>query len=214
MTGTPRHRVFGDPVTDRVAPGLQPLEVAAHPDRAAGSRPPPSPFSLADVYRRHAPFVFRVARRLGVPDDATDDIVHEVFIILHRRLPDYDGRASMTSWLYQITRGVISNQRRGRAREDRRLRLVPPPPPSAPPHPEREVEVRQAADAVRTFVEQLDPDQRDVFELCDVDGLTAPEAARLLDAKLNTVYSRLRLARDKFRSFAAGYRAGRQEGER
>lgn len=183
------------------------MEVSARPKRAAATRPASSPRSLAEIYREHAPFVFRVARRMGVSDDATDDIVHEVFIILHRRLAEYDGRASMTSWLFQITRGVVSNHRRGQARESRRLQLVPSP--DAPPVPDAQVARSQAARAVHDFLDTLDVDQRQVFELCDMEGLRAPEVASLLDVKLNTVYSRLRLARDKFRSFAAGYRAGK-----
>ena len=50
---------------------------------------------LAAVYRGHAAFVWRVVRRLGVADAALEDVVHDVFLVVHRRLAEYDGRAAL-----------------------------------------------------------------------------------------------------------------------
>ena len=82
---------------------------------------------LAEVYRCHAGFVWRVVRRLGVPDAALEDVVHDVFLVVHRRLSEYDGRAALTTWLFGIARGVASNHRRGIARAQRKLAVVEPP---------------------------------------------------------------------------------------
>lgn len=48
------------------------------------------------------------------------------------------------------------------------------------------------------FLAELDPKQAEVFYLAEVEGLTAPEIAAALEIKLNTVYARLRLSRERF----------------
>jgi RNA polymerase sigma-70 factor, ECF subfamily len=151
---------------------------------------------LDEVYAHHAGFVYRVVRRLGVPPSAVEDVMQEVFLVVHRRLPTYDGRAAMTTWLYHLARGVVSNHRRQHEREARRLASVEPLRPG--PDPERATEQQRAAAFVRAFLEGLDPDQRRVFELADLEGLTMPEVAEIEGINLNTAYSRLRLARRKF----------------
>ncbi len=132
--------------------------------------------------------------------------MHEVFLVVHRRLADYDGRVAMTTWLYHQTRGVVSNHRRSRRREARRLQLVDPR-PSAAPDPEAHTRRGQAAAFVRQFLAELDPDKREIFELCEVEGLAMPEVAELLGIKLNTAYSRLRAARQLFQRAVTRLRA-------
>jgi RNA polymerase sigma-70 factor (ECF subfamily) len=137
-----------------------------------------------------------MVRRLGVPDEAVEDVMHEVFLVVHRRLAEYDGRASMTTWLFHLTRGVVSNYRRGRRRSAQRLALVQPPLPRF--DPEAAAGRGEAATFVRVFLETLEPEQRLVFELAEIDGMAMPEIADLAGIKLNTAYSRLRLARKRF----------------
>ncbi len=174
--------------------GGHPPAVAAEP-----ARDPTDHVGLAELYRRHAGFVWRSLRRFGVPDEALEDVVHEVFMIVRRRLPDFDRRAAPTTWLYGIARGVAANVRRSRARAEARHRLVPLG--DAPPDPEQAAERAEAIACVGEFLAGLDPDQREVFELVDLEGLRGPEVAELLDTNLNVVYSRLRLARRKLESF-------------
>src|SRR5690606_13032135 len=88
-------------------------------DHCAGAPP-----ALSEVYRHNVGFVARALRRLGVADEHLDDVVHDVFLIVHRRLGDYDGRAPLRSWLYGIARGVAANYRRGQLRAQRRLQLI------------------------------------------------------------------------------------------
>lgn len=143
---------------------------------------------------------------MGIPEHAVEDVMHEVFLVVHRRLGDYDGRVAMTTWLYQITRGVVSNHRRSRQREERRLRLVDPRPAPAP-DPEAQTRRDQAAAFVRTFLQQLDTDKREVFELAELEGLPLPEVAQLVGINLNTAYSRLRAARLRFQRAVTRLRA-------
>jgi len=155
---------------------------------------------LGELYRKHADFVWRCLRRFGIPDEIREDVVHEVFMIVQRRLPSFDGRAAHTTWLYGIARGVAANVRRGRSRAQARARLVPVEVPSFE-DPERSAERTEALACVAAFLSELDPDQREVFELVDIEGLSGPEVAELLVANVNVVYSRLRLARRKFEAF-------------
>ena len=159
--------------------------------------------TLAGLYRAHAGFVWRVVRRMGVPEAVAEDVVQEVFLVARRRLADYEGRGAPTSWLYGIARGVTANWRRGQARAERRLRVVSGPHASAAPSPEEAVGRADAVALVERFLADLDPDQREVFVLADVEGLSGPEVAEALGLNLNVAYSRLRLARRKLRRFLA-----------
>jgi RNA polymerase sigma-70 factor (ECF subfamily) len=154
---------------------------------------------LEQVYRRHVEFVWRTVRRLGVEDEAIEDVVHDVFLVLQRRLADYDGRASMRAWLYGIARRVARNHVRGRMRARRRLRLLAPP--ATPPDPEIQATQAQASRLVDRFLAQLDSKKREVFELADLEGMRGLEIAEALGVKLHTVYSRLRAARQQLASF-------------
>jgi RNA polymerase sigma-70 factor (ECF subfamily) len=166
--------------------------------------------SLEEVYRLHVAFVWRAVRSFGIAEEAVEDVVHDVFLVVQRRLTDYDGRASMKTWLYGIARGVARNHRRGQTRHERRLRLVDPP--AAVVDPERWALYQESADLVRDFLAAIDRKKREVFELSDLEGMRGPEVAEALGINLNTVYSRLREARRLFAGFAASRRRG--EGER
>ncbi|MCB9752992.1 MAG: sigma-70 family RNA polymerase sigma factor [Myxococcales bacterium] len=164
--------------------------------------------TLADVYRAHAGFVWRVVRRFGVPEEAAEDVMHEVFLVVRRRLPEYDGRAALRSWLFGIARGVAANSRRARLRAERRIERLPAREPARTP--EDVVRRREAAEFVRAFLERLDPEMRLVFELVDIEGMRATEVAALLESPRARVYSRLRLARARFTEALARRDAPRQ----
>jgi RNA polymerase sigma-70 factor (ECF subfamily) len=145
---------------------------------------------------------------MRVGPEHVEDVVHDVFLVVHVRLPDFEpDRATLRSWLYGILRRVVSHHRRGAARAQRRLAVVPPPPDQ--PSPDEHVARLEAADMVDRFIGQLDDKKRPVFTLAEVEGMSAPEIAQCIDIKLNTVYSRLRLARREFEKFiqAGGERA-------
>ena len=155
-----------------------------------------APRTLAEVYRAHAGFVWRVVRRLGIPEAAIEDVVHDVFLVVHRRLSEYDGRAAMTTWLFGIARGVAANHRRSHTRAERKLAVVPPP--AASEDPERDAARQEAAAFVRAFLDGLDEERRLLFALADIEGMKVPEIAEALGLNLNTAYSRLRATRELF----------------
>ena len=178
--------------------GVEPRRsTCAQETRAQGSASARLPGRLDAIYRDHAAFVWRVLRRYGIDATTAEDLVHEVFLVVHRRLADFDGRSEMRSWLYGIARGVASNHRRGKTREQRRLRLVSQA-IGEPLDPEASTKARQAADLVEGFLAELDDGKRAVFELSELEGLRGPEIAEMLELNVDTVYSRLRVARRRF----------------
>jgi RNA polymerase sigma-70 factor (ECF subfamily) len=154
---------------------------------------------FADLFGAQAGFVWRVLRRLGVPEADAEDALQEVFLVVHGKLAGYEERGSVRAWLFTISRQVASHHRRTRARRERRESVPPPVQASEDPH-EAAVK-REAAGIVREFLEQLDPDRSIVFFLSDVEGMAATEIATSLGANVNTVYGRLRTARLQFEEF-------------
>ncbi len=163
----------------------------------------PAPLDVERVYREYVGYVFRVLQRFGVGRDEVEDATQEVFIIVHRRLPDFDpSRGSMKTWLFAMARGVAANRRRGR---ERRLRVVQAGDEKgrdARPSPEQCMRQRQTLERVGNFLATLPPHQREVFEPIDIEGMRGPEVSAALGVNINTIYTRLRLARQAFKRFA------------
>ncbi len=157
-----------------------------------------------EIYRRHYAFVWRSVRRLGVADAELDDVVQEVFVVVHRRLGEFEGRSAITTWLFGIAYRVVRDHRRGAAARARREAQATGGRP--PTEPDRKLSRTQAAGVLDELLAQLDDEQRETLVMADIVDLTAPEIAALTETKLNTVYSRLRLARRAFEAAVDAYR--------
>lgn len=161
------------------------------------------------IYREQFEHVFRTLRRLGVPERDIEDAIHDVFIVVHRRLVDFDVARSARPWVTGIAYRVASDDRR---RAHRRRET-----PSDELEGSSSVDVgdaggfgnaRQPTDEaldaardrkrVQDALVALPMDQRVVLVMHDLDGFAMPEIAAELAIPLNTAYSRLRLARNKF----------------
>lgn len=170
------------------------------------------PGDLAAIYQEHAIFVWRSLRLLGVPADSLDDAVQEVFLVVHRRLDEFEGRSSLRTWLYAIARRVAGNLRRGAER-----RGAPEPIAVDVADPGDPLELAQKAEAGRLLIDLmgcLSEDQREVFLLIEIEELSAPEAAEALGINLNTCYSRLRAGRARFERELAARRRREPGGRR
>jgi RNA polymerase sigma-70 factor (ECF subfamily) len=161
---------------------------------------------LAQLFSLHANFVWRSLRGLGVPDADAEDAAQEVFLVVYRRMAEYEDRGLMRAWLFSISRQVASHYRRGASRAERRHRALIAS--TADHDVEHLIARREAAGLVDAFLNELDEPQRTVFFLADVEGMTAPEIATALGVKLNTVYGRLRLARKRFERAVAKREGG------
>ena len=160
------------------------------------------------IYREHFPFVWRNLRRLGVADAHVEDAAQEVWVVVHRRLGDFEGRSSVRTWLFGIAMRTASDHRRWRRRKDPRDRhddvdAVA----SRAPSPEELTARSQAARALDALLDALPDERRAVFMLAELEQMSAPEIALAVGAPLNTVYSRLRVARAEFEAAARRYRS-------
>jgi RNA polymerase sigma-70 factor (ECF subfamily) len=152
-----------------------------------------------EVYAAHVGFVWRVLRTLGVPGAQIEDAVQDVFVVVHRRLAEWEGRAAITTWLFAIARRVAGAHRRRAGRRDAAVEpLGEADHQAGSGDPFAELSRAQAAATVLAILEELDDDKRTVFALVELEQLSVPEVARMLDLNLNTAYSRLRLARQAF----------------
>ncbi len=145
------------------------------------------------IYRENFPFVWAAAYRCGVPAEAVEDVVQDVFITVHRRLDELDWEVSARGWLFGVTRNVAMRHRRGSARRSRREAIVARESARAI-HPHRRHDAARTLEALLT---ELSSRLREVFEMSELLGMSAPEIAAELGIPANTVYSRLRLARRK-----------------
>ncbi len=167
--------------------------------------------TFAQLYAEQFESVWCAVRRMGVADESMDDVVQEVFVAAYKRLSSFEGRSSVKSWLLGITVHSVQRHRRTtRRKSPHTLRCEPPIDPetlgSGSENPQEIALRAEAARAVREILEELDDDKRTVFVLSELERLTAPEIADALGTPVNTIYSRLRLARQEFADAAARYR--------
>ena len=152
--------------------------------------------TFESIYRDLFEHVWFTLRRLGVQERDLDDATHDVFVVVNRRLNDFDPSRPVRPWVTGIAYRVASDERR-RARHRREvIGTVPDSLDQA--GPDRALEAKQAHNLVLTALEELPEQQRAVFVMHDLQGMTMPEIMDAVEAPLNTLYSRLRLARSKF----------------
>jgi RNA polymerase sigma-70 factor (ECF subfamily) len=154
------------------------------------------------LYREHFRFAWRSVRRLGFEGSVIDDVLQDVFLVVHRRLADFEGRSSAKTWLYGIIRRVVADHRRT-------LRRKPALGGDAPQldveammdaeqGPEASAEQAERVRLLHRVLAELDDDKREAFVLAELEGLTLAEIGEALDVNANTIASRLRAARREF----------------
>lgn len=149
-----------------------------------------------ELYRRYFRFTWSVLRRLGVPEASIEDAAQEVWVIVHRRLDRLESPHAARSWLFQIARRVAAHHRRGEQRSQRKLDALSwIAPRRSQPHAERDSVL-----TVETLLGKLDARKREAFVLSELEGWSAPEIARAAGTNPNTVYSRIRVAREELRA--------------
>jgi RNA polymerase sigma-70 factor (ECF subfamily) len=170
-------------------------------------RPP-----FGEVYEAFFPFVWRSARRLGAPQGTLDDVVQEIFVVVHRRLADFEARSSMKTWIFGIVLNVVRTHRRKlRSTAPHALRQEGTADPEAVSDtaagPHELASKAEAARLVDRLLDSMEDTRREVFVLAELEQMTVPDIAAALDIPLNTAYSRLRLAREEFAAAATRHRA-------
>jgi RNA polymerase sigma-70 factor (ECF subfamily) len=159
------------------------------------------------VYREHFAFVWRGARRLGVREAALDDVVQEVFVVVHRRLDTFEGRSSLKTWLFGITLRVVRDHRRSVRRNETAGDVDPDALRAPGGGPEAHMEKAEAVRLLHAILDEMDDERREVFVMAELEQLSMPEVSEALAINLNTAYARLRTARQIFEQAVARHRA-------
>jgi RNA polymerase sigma-70 factor (ECF subfamily) len=155
------------------------------------------------VYDLHFEFVWRTLRRLGVPLRRMDDAAQDVFLVVHRKLPEFQARSSLRTWLFGIVVRVVHDYHRSQRRKEEPTRSNEPfdPDSFADERDPGPLEQAERAAAIRMFEElmaNVSEEKREVFLLTEFEQMTAPEIAQAIGIEVSTVYSRLRAARLEF----------------
>lgn len=174
--------------------------VATGPCYRYGVEPVP-PF--AEVYATYFDFVWRSVRRLGVPNGAIDDAVQDVFVVVHRRLGDFEGRSSLKTWIFGIVRRVVRDHRPLRHTATFVAEELYPEAELLQKSPLEEAARAEAARLIHRLLTALDEDKREAFVLAELEQMTVPEVAEALGANVNTIYARVRAARQELKEALA-----------
>lgn len=169
---------------------LKPLEVATE---SAGS-PPAVAHDCLQAYQRELDYLIGSLRRLGVPYSDTEDVLHEVFLVMLARWDDYDRARPLRPWLFGIAFRVASTHRRKGTREvlggDHEAEDLRP-------GPDDDVAATQSRALLLTALAQIPIERRAVLIMHELDETPMRDIAKLLGVPLFTAYSRLRKARQE-----------------
>jgi RNA polymerase sigma-70 factor (ECF subfamily) len=149
--------------------------------------------AFASLVRCHGARVWRSLRYLGVREADVADASQEVFLVVHRRLSDFRGDSKFESWLYGICLGVARNQRRKQLRNAKELSQAPTEAYDATQ--DLELDQQRIRRELRWALDQITPEQREVFVLHEIEELRMSVVAATVGCPVFTAYSRLRLAR-------------------
>lgn len=161
------------------------------------------------IYNSNIAYVWNCLLRLGVAARDVEDKAHDVFVVFYKRRADFDQAKPVRPWLGGIAVRVASDYRKkGQNRNEQLLEEGKEIERSA--IAETNKEQRDAHETVMAGLKKLDMDKRVVLVLHDIEGHSAPEIAQMLGIPINTVYSRLRHARERFESVVGrlGLRGG------
>jgi RNA polymerase sigma-70 factor (ECF subfamily) len=160
----------------------------------------PARLSADELFRVHAPFVARFLVQLGVSREDLDDVLQEVFLVVHARGGYVAGPAKPTSYLGSIAvRAAHAHRRRAtaqRARDggDDTDALAT----SAPDADERIASDQQSVHIQRALA-QLPDDLRAVLLLVELEGESCTSVAASMQCPVGTIYWRLHNAKKQFR---------------
>lgn len=176
-------------------------------------------FELESVYRTYGERVSRWAARLAGPGFDLEDIVHDIFLVVQRRLPEFRGDAKISTWLYEITVRVVQARRRQRRRRWPWPFRRPAPGDADAADTQNlhdqgvsaleALERREATMALHRLLDELDEKYRTAVILFELEGLPCREIARLTGTSVENVWARVSRGREKLiQAFAAAEARG------
>ncbi len=167
-------------------------------------------FGVEDLFREYAAVVEKWVSRLAGSAVDADDVVQEVFLVVQRRFAEWRAEAKISTWLYRITERVVHRQRDKQRIGQWSQGLADDFTAQIPCHgltPAAELEQKQTRGLVQAALDSLDPRQREVVALFELEGLTGHEIAARTNTKYATVWVRLHRGRAAFRKRLGELRA-------
>ena len=149
------------------------------------------------IFERMAPFVWRALRHLGVRRADLPDLCQEVFIVVHRRLPDFDTtKSSLSTWIYGICMRTASQYRR-RSPHFREVSELDGREEWVGADQEDAYERGRVREWLELALEQVGDEERAIFVLYELEELPMKEVAAVIGCPIQTAYSRLHRARGR-----------------
>jgi RNA polymerase sigma-70 factor (ECF subfamily) len=162
------------------------------------------PLDAAAVHARYAEFVWLSLQRLGALDADIEDVLQEVFVVVHRRLDSFDGSSRLTTWLFGICMRVMAAyRRRAYRRREQSVAELPESAMSSERDPHESLVAREARARLLAALDRMDLERRAVFVMFELDDMSCDEIAEILGVPVGTVYSRLHAARKEFQKALA-----------
>ena len=167
--------------------------------------------SFREIHDGYFGFVWRYAANRGVPAMAIDDVVQEVFVVVHNRLESFEGRSSLKTWLagiaYNVVRGYVrkpGNRPAGDYLDEEQDLLAHGVSPA------EALDRKRALETLDQLLDKMSDVQREVFILCEIEQLSSVEIAEALGINENTVRTRLLAARKLFNAGVARQQASKK----
>lgn len=167
-------------------------------DRAAEPLDTTKVQSFREIYLAESGYMWNALRRFGVHESDLEDLLHDAFVKVYHSLDNYDAARPLRPWLCGIAFRVASDHRRRARVRHEKLRDALDNEEASAPLPDEQLATEQARALVTSALEAIELDRRAVLVMHDIDGFSVPEIADALSIRLNTAYSRLRLARQDF----------------
>jgi RNA polymerase sigma-70 factor, ECF subfamily len=160
-----------------------------------------------EIFEGQFDYVWNSLRRLGVREGDLEDLTHDVFVAVHRKLEEFEPGRALRPWLFGFAFRRASDYRKLARNRFEVLDASGDPADPAPDPLERAIQ-REVLGLARAALEALELGRRAVFILHDLDGIPMPLVARELGIPVNTAYSRLRLARGELARAVSRLRSG------
>jgi RNA polymerase sigma-70 factor (ECF subfamily) len=181
--------------------GARALRTTEATDDVGGAPVRPfDPARLESMFKAHHTLVWRTFRRLGFDEDGATDGTQQVFLVAAERLSDIR-ESSERAFLFSTTLRMAKTLSRKKRRMELADDMDVHPDPSRTE--QRAADHQSALELMDRVLSRMDRDLVMVFVLYEVEGLSTPELAALLEIPLGTAASRLRRAREAFRELAA-----------
>jgi len=163
---------------------------------------PSEPLSLDEIYKRTFPTVWRVLSVMVIPRlEDREDIAHEVFITVFRKLPTYDGHTAIDAWVtgftWRVALGYLRLSRHHRELPIKAIELEAMAVDTAPSAEERMIAAERRL-LVQRILASIREERRIVLIMKDLRGFAMADIVRVLGILPSTAWTRLRLARDDF----------------